>query len=67
MLMHSLLLRHTGIGVAWTLAAIVNAVRGKPFTIKPGSLAFSVTVYIVFAISAIILLLLRRSPKLGKR
>ena len=60
------IIRFSGIGVAWTVAAIVNAVRGKPFTIQPGSLAFSVTLYIGFAITAIILLLIRRSPRVGK-
>lgn len=54
-----------GIGVAWTLAAIVNAVRGQPFRMEVGNLAFSLTVFCVFALTAIALLVLRRSRSIG--
>lgn len=55
-----------GIGFAWTIAAIVNAIRGETFDIEAGSLAFSLTVYFIFAISAIALLLIRRCKAVGK-
>ena len=55
----------TGIGVAWTLAAIVNAFRGQPFKMKKGNLAFSLTIFCGFALSAIVLLLFRRTKAIG--
>ncbi|KAF6031619.1 SLC8A3 [Bugula neritina] len=54
-----------GIGIAWTMAAIVNKVRGEKFEVEPGSLGFSVTLFVVFAIVAIILILIRRSKAIG--
>ena len=49
-----------GIGVAWTIAAIYHNAKGEAFEVDPGSLAFSVTVYSVFALFAIVLLMVRR-------
>ncbi|XP_071482369.1 sodium/calcium exchanger 1-like [Diadema antillarum] len=55
-----------GIGVAWTIAAIYHAVNNKTFKVEPGSLGFSVTIFSVFAIIAIAILLLRRRlPGIG--
>jgi len=56
-----------GIGIAWTMAAIVNKVRGEKFEVEPGSLGFSVTLFVVFAIVAIILILIRRSKAIGEQ
>ena len=57
-----------GIGIAWTVAAIYWAVTGrtpeeKKFRVRPGNLAFSVTVFSVFACIAIIILMIRRKSK----
>lgn len=49
-----------GIGLAWTLAAIVHAVKGEPFRVDPGNLAFSVMLFLVLALVAIGILLVRR-------
>lgn len=56
-----------GIGIAWTMAAIYHAVVGKTeknptgqFNVKVGNLAFSVTVFSIFAVFAITVLMLRR-------
>ena len=54
-----------GIGVAWSIAAIYHAVKGTQFLVKPGSLGFSVTVFCIFAVSAILVILLRRRPSVG--
>ncbi|EUB61034.1 Sodium/calcium exchanger [Echinococcus granulosus] len=54
-----------GIGVAWTIAAIVHWVRGSTFVVPAGSLGFSVTIFCIFALFAIALLVLRRKPSLG--
>ncbi|KAF6036121.1 hypothetical protein EB796_005569 [Bugula neritina] len=54
-----------GIGVAWTMAAVVGKVRGEKFTMKPGNLAFSLTIFCAFALSAIGLMLLRRTKLAG--
>ncbi|ESO85659.1 hypothetical protein LOTGIDRAFT_107505 [Lottia gigantea] len=54
-----------GIGVAWTIAAVYHAVNGRDFKVDPGSLAFSVTVFCVFAFLCIILLVVRRSKLCG--
>ncbi|VDK69926.1 unnamed protein product [Dibothriocephalus latus] len=54
-----------GIGVAWTIAAIVHAVRGTKFFVLKGSLGFSVTIFCIFAVCAIIVLLLRRRKHVG--
>ncbi|XP_072166880.1 sodium/calcium exchanger 1-like [Diadema setosum] len=55
-----------GIGVAWTIAAIYHAANNQTFRVEPGSLGFSVTIFSVFAVIAItILLLRRRMPGIG--
>jgi solute carrier family 8 (sodium/calcium exchanger) len=54
-----------GIGIAWSMAAIYHAIKGTQFTVDPGSLAFSVTVFCVCAILAIAVMLLRRHKSIG--
>nr|CUU99203.1 hypothetical transcript [Hymenolepis microstoma] len=54
-----------GIGVAWTIATIVHWVRGTTFFVPAGSLGFSVTIFCIFAVFAILLLVLRRKPAMG--
>jgi solute carrier family 8 (sodium/calcium exchanger) len=51
-----------GIGIAWTIAALKHAFYGTVFLVEPGSLAFSVTVFCVFAFVAIIMMVIRRNP-----
>ncbi|TKS80618.1 Sodium/calcium exchanger 2 [Collichthys lucidus] len=54
-----------GIGVAWSVAAIYWKIKGKQFKVDPGSLAFSVTLFTIFAFIAMGLLLFRRRPSIG--
>ncbi|XP_036379881.1 sodium/calcium exchanger 2a isoform X2 [Megalops cyprinoides] len=54
-----------GIGVAWSVAAVYWEVKGKKFRVKPGSLAFSVTLFTIFAFVCMAVLLLRRRPSVG--
>ncbi|KAM7533556.1 hypothetical protein Aperf_G00000126916 [Anoplocephala perfoliata] len=54
-----------GIGVAWTIAAIYHWTHGTTFYVPAGSLGFSVTIFCVFALFAIALLILRRKPGMG--
>ncbi len=54
-----------GIGISWTIAAFYHASKGEPFVVKAGSLAFSVTVFCIFAFVAICILTLRRRPEVG--
>ncbi|XP_023667995.1 sodium/calcium exchanger 2b isoform X2 [Paramormyrops kingsleyae] len=54
-----------GIGVAWSVAAVYWHVQGKPFRVDPGSLAFSVTLFTIFAFISFGVLLLRRRPSVG--
>merc|ERR1712055_624593 len=54
-----------GIGIAWTMAAIYWEAQGEIFKVEPGSLGFSVTIFCIEALLAIIILLLRRSPAVG--
>jgi len=54
-----------GIGIAWTMAAIYHAAVGDDFEVKPGSLGFSVTIFVIEAGLAILLLMLRRHPAIG--
>ncbi|XP_065136543.1 sodium/calcium exchanger 2b isoform X1 [Paramisgurnus dabryanus] len=54
-----------GIGVAWSVAAIYWAAQGKKFEVDPGSLAFSVTLFTVFAFVCMGVLLFRRRPSIG--
>merc|ERR1711997_160140 len=56
-----------GIGIAWSLAAIVHAARETVggFRVPAGSLGFSVTIFVIEALLAILILLARRHPKIG--
>ncbi|XP_035466489.1 sodium/calcium exchanger 3 isoform X2 [Scophthalmus maximus] len=54
-----------GIGVAWSVAAIYWHMKGKPFEVQAGSLAFSVTLFTIFAFLAISVLLYRRRAHIG--
>ena len=49
-----------GIGIAWTLAAIVHAYRGTVFRVSPGSLVYSVTLFSICALLCCVVLMLRR-------
>lgn len=54
-----------GIGMAWSVAAIYWQSKGKPFVVPAGSLAFSVTLFTIFAFLAVSVLLYRRRPHIG--
>ncbi|XP_045776926.1 sodium/calcium exchanger 3 isoform X2 [Maniola jurtina] len=54
-----------GIGVAWTLAAIVHWSRNETFHVEPGNLAFSVTMFCSEAALAVLVLVLRRRKSVG--
>merc|ERR1719394_323874 len=54
-----------GIGIAWSMAAIYWAAKGETFDVKVGSLGFSVTIFCVEALVAILILLARRNPAVG--
>ncbi|XP_037543560.1 sodium/calcium exchanger 2a isoform X3 [Nematolebias whitei] len=54
-----------GIGVAWTMAAVYWEVKGKAFHVDPGSLAFSVTLFTIFGLFSMGVLMLRRRPSVG--
>ncbi|KAM8905184.1 sodium/calcium exchanger 2b isoform 1-T5 [Spinachia spinachia] len=54
-----------GIGVAWSVAAIYWRVLGKEFKVDPGSLAFSVTLFTIFAFISMGVLMFRRRPSIG--
>ncbi|XP_031436039.1 sodium/calcium exchanger 3 isoform X2 [Clupea harengus] len=54
-----------GIGVAWSVAAIYHKWHGREFVVPAGRLAFSVTLYTIFAFMAIGVLLYRRRPHIG--
>jgi len=54
-----------GIGIAWTMAAVYWEAQGEIFKVEPGSLGFSVTIFCIEALLAIIILMLRRSPVVG--
>jgi solute carrier family 8 (sodium/calcium exchanger) len=54
-----------GIGVAWSVAAVYWNVQGKKFLVDPGSLAFSVTLFTIFAFVCMGVLLFRRRPSIG--
>ncbi|XP_064606373.1 sodium/calcium exchanger 2-like [Liolophura sinensis] len=49
-----------GLGLPWVIAAIYWTAKGEPFEVKAGSLGFSVVLYTVAAVLAIVLLFLRR-------
>ncbi|XP_068587946.1 sodium/calcium exchanger 1b [Cebidichthys violaceus] len=54
-----------GIGVAWSIAAIYHNSRGDEFRVDPGKLAFSVTLFTIFAFIAVAVLMYRRRPEIG--
>ncbi|XP_006025238.1 PREDICTED: sodium/calcium exchanger 3 isoform X1 [Gavialis gangeticus] len=54
-----------GIGLAWSVAAIYWASQGQEFHVSAGTLAFSVTLFTIFAFICISILLYRRRPHLG--
>ncbi|XP_038640553.1 sodium/calcium exchanger 3 isoform X3 [Scyliorhinus canicula] len=54
-----------GIGLAWSIAAIYWASQGKEFHVEAGTLAFSVTLFTIFAFVSISILLYRRRPHIG--
>ncbi|XP_034034820.1 sodium/calcium exchanger 2a isoform X2 [Thalassophryne amazonica] len=54
-----------GIGLAWSVAAVYWEVKGKAFNVDPGSLAFSVTLFTIFAFFSMGILMLRRRPSVG--
>ncbi|XP_041420311.1 sodium/calcium exchanger 1 isoform X8 [Xenopus laevis] len=54
-----------GIGVAWSIAAIYHAANGDVFRVQPGNLAFSVTLFTIFAFISVGVLLYRRRPEIG--
>ncbi|KAH0631531.1 hypothetical protein JD844_005896 [Phrynosoma platyrhinos] len=54
-----------GLGVAWSVAAIYWAFQGKKFEVKTGTLAFSVTLFTIFAFVCISVLMYRRRPHIG--
>ncbi|XP_038643244.1 sodium/calcium exchanger 1-like [Scyliorhinus canicula] len=54
-----------GIGLAWSIAAVYWASKGKKFQVNPGNLAFSVTIFTIFAFIAVAVLMYRRRPEIG--
>nr|XP_032818845.1 sodium/calcium exchanger 3-like isoform X2 [Petromyzon marinus] len=54
-----------GIGIAWSIAAIYWWTQNEPFRVDPGTLAFSVTLFTVFAFVCVAVLLYRRRPSVG--
>ncbi|XP_069385647.1 sodium/calcium exchanger 1-like isoform X2 [Paralichthys olivaceus] len=54
-----------GIGVAWSIAAIYHYSKGQQFKVDPGTLAFSVTLFTIFAFICIGVLIYRRRPEIG--
>uniref|UniRef100_A0ACB8FSD1 Sodium/calcium exchanger 2 n=1 Tax=Sphaerodactylus townsendi TaxID=933632 RepID=A0ACB8FSD1_9SAUR len=54
-----------GLGVAWSVAAIYWAFQGKDFEVQTGTLAFSVTLFTIFAFISISVLMYRRRPHIG--
>ncbi|KAK2108002.1 Sodium/calcium exchanger 2 [Saguinus oedipus] len=54
-----------GLGVARSVAAVYWAVQGRPFEVRTGTLAFSVTLFTVFAFVGITVLLYLRRPHIS--
>uniref|UniRef100_A0A8C6WRC2 Solute carrier family 8 member 1a n=1 Tax=Neogobius melanostomus TaxID=47308 RepID=A0A8C6WRC2_9GOBI len=54
-----------GIGVAWSIAAVYHWTKGAEFRVDPGTLAFSVTLFTIFAFVCIAVLVYRRRPSIG--
>lgn len=51
--------------VAWSIAAIYHNSRGEEFRVDPGTLAFSVTLFTIFAFICVATLMYRRRPEIG--
>jgi len=49
-----------GLGVPWVIATIYHAMNGSTFQVPAGALTFSVTIYIICAMIAITIILIRR-------
>jgi len=57
---------YLGIGIAWSLAAIVKKTEGTTFDVIPGSLGFSVVVFCALALATIGIMMWRRNnPNIG--
>jgi solute carrier family 8 (sodium/calcium exchanger) len=55
-----------GVGIAWSMAAIYHAsIPNSKFKVEPGSLGFSVTIFCIEAVIAIMVLMIRRNPAIG--
>ncbi|XP_061843922.1 sodium/calcium exchanger 1-like isoform X4 [Nerophis lumbriciformis] len=54
-----------GIGVAWSIAAVYHYSQNQEFKVDPGTLAFSVTLFTIFAFICIAVLLYRRRAGIG--
>merc|ERR1719412_1427710 len=56
-----------GVGIAWSMAAIYHEAMGTEggFSVEPASLGFSVTVFCIEAVIAIVVLMIRRNPAIG--
>merc|ERR1712106_1110724 len=54
-----------GIGIAWSMAAIYHESNGNSFIVPVGSLGFSVTIFCIEAVLAILILLARRNAPVG--
>ncbi|XP_077585349.1 sodium/calcium exchanger 1b isoform X2 [Stigmatopora nigra] len=54
-----------GIGVAWSIAAIYHQSKNNEFRVDPGKLAFSVTLFTIFAFICVGMLMYRRRPEIG--
>ncbi|XP_062845343.1 sodium/calcium exchanger 1a isoform X20 [Trichomycterus rosablanca] len=54
-----------GIGVAWSIAAMFHQWHGQYFRVAPGTLAFSITLFTIFAFVCIAVLMYRRRPEIG--
>ncbi|KAM6956742.1 sodium/calcium exchanger 1b [Aplochiton taeniatus] len=54
-----------GIGVAWSIAAVYHNSKGNDFRVDPGNLAFSVTLFTIFAFICVAVLMYRRRPEIG--
>ncbi|XP_054483488.1 LOW QUALITY PROTEIN: sodium/calcium exchanger 1-like, partial [Anoplopoma fimbria] len=54
-----------GIGVAWSIAAVYHYSKGQEFKVDPGTFAFSVTLFTIFAFICIGVLIYRRRPEIG--
>lgn len=51
--------------MAWSIAAIYHNIKGEEFKVDPGTLAFSVTLFTIFAFISVATLMYRRRPEIG--